>query len=162
MQLDLAKRNARLSTKLMPAIFTPRGVASALTSPLISAFNGKIVFDGASPLKDKLGLQVFDKNFSLWDDATLPYQVASCPCDDEGVAGQRTPLIEHGVVSQFLYDLQTAARAGTKSTGNGRRNGGLPSPSPSAFTIAPGSTTFDDMVRDIKEGLVIEQLMGAE
>jgi len=38
----------------------------------------------------------------------------------------------------------------------------LPSPSPSAFVIAPGSTTFDEMVNDIKEGLIIEQLMGAE
>ena len=28
--------------------------------------------------------------------------------------------------------------------------------------ITPGKTTFNDMLRDIKEGLVIEQLMGAE
>ena len=68
-----------------------------------------------------------------------------------------------GTVKQSLYDLQTAARAKTQSTGNGSRNhGGLPSPSPSAFTIAPGNTTFEEMVQDIKEGLVIEQLMGAE
>ncbi|OGN91888.1 MAG: peptidase C69 [Chloroflexi bacterium RBG_13_48_17] len=162
MQLDLAKRNASLSTKLMPAIFTPRGVASALTSPLISAFNGKIVFDGASPLKDKLGLQVFDKNFSLWDDATLPYQVASYPCDDEGVPSQRTSLIDSGVVSHFIYDLQTAALAKTQSTGNGERHGGVPAPSPSSLIINKGDTSFGDMIKDAKEGLLIDTLIGAE
>jgi PmbA protein len=162
MQLDLAKRKARLSTKVMPVIFTPHGVASTLTSPLISAFNGKIVFDGASPLRDKLGLQVFDKNFSLWDDATLPYHVASYPCDDEGVPGQRTPLIDSGVVSHFIYDLQTAALANTQSTGNGERHGGVPAPSPSSLIIDKGDTTFADMVKDVKEGLIIDTLMGAE
>jgi len=51
--------------------------------------------------------------------------------------------------------------AGTRSTGNGSRRGGLPSPAPSAFTIAPGNTTLEEMIGDMKEGLVIEQLMGA-
>jgi len=161
-QLELAKRNVGISTKPMPVIFTPHGVASSLIAPLASAFNGKLVFDGASPLKDKLGKQVFDKNFSLWDDATLPYQVGSYPCDDEGVPSQRTPLIDQGVVSHFIYDLQTAALANTQSTGNGSRHGGMPTPSPSSFVIGKGDASFWDMVRDIKEGLAIELLIGAE
>jgi PmbA protein len=36
------------------------------------------------------------------------------------------------------------------------------SPSSSAFIINTGEAAFDEMVQDIKEGLVIEQLMGAE
>jgi len=161
-QLDLAKKRASLPTKQMPVIFTPRGVASALISPLISAFNGKTVFYGASPLRDKLGIQVFDKNFSLYDDATLSYQVGSYPCDDEGVAGQRTPLVEHGVVSHFIYDLQTAALAKTHSTGNGDRRGGMPAPSPSSLVIYAGDADFNSMVKDIKEGLLVDILIGAE
>ena len=35
-------------------------------------------------------------------------------------------------------------------------------PSPSAFSISAGQATFEEMVRDIKEGLIVEQLMGAE
>ncbi len=161
-QLDLAKTKASLPTRQMPVIFTPRGVASALISPLVSAFNGKTVFDGASPLKDKLGVQVFDKNLSLWDDATLPYQVASYPCDDEGMPGQRTTLVDHGRVSHFIYDLQTAALAKTESTGNGDRRGGIPTPSPSSMVINTGDAGSDDMVKDIKEGLMIDILIGAE
>jgi PmbA protein len=161
-QLELAKRNVSISTKPMPVIFTPHGVASSLIAPLVSAFNGKLVFDGASPLKDKLGEQVFDKNFSLWDDATLQYQVASYPCDDEGVPSQRTPLVDQGVVSHFIYDLQTAALANTQSTGNGSRHGGLPTPLPSSLVIGKGDASFWDMVRHIKEGLAVELLIGAE
>lgn len=161
LQLELAKKKVSLATQPMPVIFKPSGVASALISPLMMAFNGKIVFMGASPLKDKLGTQAFDNRLSLWDDATVPYQVASCPCDDEGVPGQRTPLIENGVVSQFLYDLQTAGLANARSTGNGSRSGGLPSPSSNSLIIKQGETSFYDMVADIKLGLVVEQLIGA-
>ena len=161
-QLELARNRASVSTQSLPVIFTPRGVASALISSLMAAFNGKVVLEGASPIGNRLGQPVFDKKLWLWDDPTIAYRPESRPCDDEGIPSQRTPLIEQGTVSNFLYDLQTAALAHTRSTGNGSRNGGLPAPSPSAFIIAHGDATFDEMVSDIKEGLVIEQLMGAE
>ncbi len=161
-QLDLAKDRASAPTKLLPVVFTHHGVASSLIAPLIAAFNGKVVLEGASPIGSKLGQLVFDEKLQLWDDPTIAYRPASRPCDDEGIPSQRTPLIEQGVVANFLYDLQTAALAHTQSTGNGHRSrGGLPAPSPSAFIIAPGKATFDQMVADIKEGLVVEQLMGA-
>jgi PmbA protein len=161
-QLDLAKNRARAPTKQLPVVFTPNGV-TALILPLMSALNGKMVLEGASPIGAKLGKLVFDKRFSLRDDPTIEYRPGSRPCDDEGVPSQRTPLVDKGIVAGFLYDLQTAALAGKKSTGNGSRNrGSLPAPAPSALIVTPGDTTFDDMVGDIKEGLVIEQLMGAE
>jgi PmbA protein len=160
-QLEYAREQATVPTKSLPVIFTPEGVANALISPLMSAFNGKLVLEGASPIGKRIGQKVFNEKLSLWDDPTISYQPGSRPCDDEGVTSQQTPLIEQGVVTHFLYDLQTAAMANTQSTGNGRRSGGLPAPSPSAFVIATGDTTFDDMVSDIKEGLVVEYLMGA-
>ncbi|MDD5082775.1 MAG: metallopeptidase TldD-related protein, partial [Dehalococcoidales bacterium] len=123
----------------------------------------KTVLEGASPIGSKIGQPVFDTSLWLWDDPTIPYRPGSRPCDDEGVPSQRTPLIQEGKVTSFLYDLQTAALARTRSTGNGSRaRGALPAPSPSTFVIRPGQTGFQDMVRDMKEGLVIEQLLGAE
>jgi PmbA protein len=162
-QLDLAREKAPIATKPLPVVFTPNGVASALVSPLMAALNGKVVLQGASPIGGKLGEQVFDAKLSLHDDPTIGYRPQSHPADDEGTPSQRTPLITRGTVAGFIYDLQTAALARKKSTGNGGRyHGGLPSPTPSAFTFTVGDTAFDDMVNDIKEGLVIEQLMGAE
>jgi PmbA protein len=161
-QLELARERASAPTRTLPVVFTANGVASTLVMPLMMAFNGKTVLEGASPIGNKLGQPVFDKKLSLWDDSTIDYRPGSRPCDDEGIPSQRTPLIIEGAVSSFLYDLQTAAMAGTKSTGNGHRSqGGLPAPSPSAFVINTGDTTFDEMIEDIREGLVVEQVMGA-
>lgn len=161
-QLELAKNRASVPSRELPVVFTPNGVASALMLPLMAAFNGKLVLEGASPIGNRLGQSVFNDKLWLWDDPTVGYHTGSRPCDDEGVPSQRTPLVEKGTVASFLYDLQTAALVSTRSTGNGSRSrGGMPAPAPSAFVIAPGSTTLDEMVQDMKEGLVIEQLMGA-
>jgi len=162
-QLETAKKKATVSTKLLPVIFTPLGVASVLISPIVMAFNGKTVIEGASPLKDKRGEQVFDKRLSLWDDATVAYGVGSYPFDDEGVSSQRLPLVTNGIVTNFLYDLRTAALAGTQSTGNGQRGGGgFPSPAISSLILNGGDVSFQAMVEDIRAGLIVEQVMGAE
>lgn len=162
-QLELARSQAIAPTRQMPVIFTPNGVAHALIPALMAAFNGKIVLEGASPVGNKIGQEVFDSKLSLWDDPTLPYHPHSRLCDDEGIPSQRTALINHGVVKSFFYDLQTAGLASTRSTGNASRGrGGLVNPSPSAFIVDPGGTAFTEMVEDIKEGLIIDFLMGAE
>lgn len=161
-QLDLARNNVSIRSGTLPVIFTPFGVSAALLSPLISAFNGKTVLDGASPLKDKKGEPVFDRKFSLIDDPTIAFQPGSTPCDDEGVPARKNYLVTEGKVVQFYYDLHTAALAGTVSTGNGNRNGGLPAPSPHALVIGTGAMSRSNMVKQIREGLIIEQLMGAE
>ncbi len=162
-QLELAKRPASVATGKLPVILTPKGVRSALFIPLALAVNGKMVVEGASPLVGRQGELLFDERLSLWDDATINYCPASRPCDDEGVPSQRTSLITRGIVANFLYDLQTAALAGSRSTGSGNRaRGGLPTPSVSALVIEEGETPYKDMLRDMKEGLVIEMLIGAE
>jgi PmbA protein len=162
-QLNLAKDRAKAPSKQLPVVFTPNAISSALMLPLMSAFNGKTVLEGASPLGARLGKTVFDRRFGLRDDPLVAYRPGSRPCDDEGVPSQTTPLVENGVVSNFFYDLQTAALAGKLSTGNGSRGrGSQPAPAPSAFVITSGDTSFDDMVADIKEGLVVEYLMGAD
>ena len=160
-QLDMAKKQAKAHTRTLPVIFTAQGLASAVVPCLMTAFNGKIVLQGASPIGNKISEKVFDEKFQLYDDPTIAYRPGSRPCDDEGVRSQRTILVDSGRVSGFVYDLQTAALSGKESTGNGSRGRGLPSPGPSAFIISPGDTTLDEMIADIKEGLIVEYLMGA-
>ncbi|MFH1651567.1 MAG: TldD/PmbA family protein [Chloroflexota bacterium] len=160
-QLEWAQNNIPTPTGTLPVIFTPAGVASALLFPLMAAFSGKTVLEGASPIGQKVGEQVFDPQLSLWDDATLDYRPGSRPCDDEGVPSRLTALVDKGVVGGFLYDLQTAALAGKESTGNGSRAHGIPSPAASALVVGTGKATFAEMLADVKEGLVIEYLMGA-
>ncbi len=161
-QMEWARNLAKISTGAYPVIFTPSGVTSALISPFIAAFNGKTVLEGASPLGNCLGEAVFSPEITLFDDPTQPYRPSSRPCDDEAVPCNKIPLIERGVVKSFLYDLQTAALAGCRSTGNAGRGRGLPSPSPSNFVFSTGKVSFEDLIHDMKEGLIIEELMGAE
>jgi PmbA protein len=161
LQLDRAKNQAKVTTGNLPVIFTPDGLASALISPLMAGFNGKMVLEGASPLGNKLGQHVFDNKFNLYDDATIAFRPGSRPFDDEGTASESLLLVEAGVPQNFFYDLKTAALAHKKSTGHGGRGAGLPSPSPSSFIIKEGDTSPEDMLSDIEEGLYIEALMGA-
>ena len=162
-QLDMARNRAKVDTKTMPVIFTPNAVASTLVSPLAVGFNGRTVFEGASPLKGKTGEKLLDSKLSLHDDATEPFLPGSRPCDDEGVPSQRTTLIEHGEIGAFFYDLQTAGLAGVRSTGSADRSrGAMPGPGPSCLVFGEGTVSFDEMLAGLDEGLVIEHLMGAE
>lgn len=161
-QLEHSRTNAKMRTADMPVIFTSTGVADALLPPLTMAFSGRLVHQGQSPLADKLGDELYDTRFSLLDDATLSMRPASRPFDDEGVASRRNVLIEKGTVSNFLYDLQTAGLAGATSTASAERSlASQPSISPTNLIIAPGDTSFEDMVSSVKEGLIVEDLMGA-
>jgi PmbA protein len=161
-QLELSRRQATVTTGHMPVILTPHGLVSAMIAPLATAFNGRVVLQGVSPLRNRTGQKVFSEELSLRDDATAAHRPRSRPCDDEGMPSQMIPLIERGVVSGFIYDLQTAGLAGTRSTGSGDRVGaGPPSPSVSNLVVQTGKTSFEDMVRGVDEGLVVEQLMGA-
>lgn len=161
-QLELARKSAAISSRSWPVIFTSQGVVSALIAPLTAAFNGRIVLQKVSPLVGKAGQRVFSEALSLRDDATLDFRPRSRPCDDEGVASRNTHLVRRGVVGEFLYDLQTAGMAGLQSTGSGDRAGSsLPAPSTSNLVVETGGASLAEMVRSVKEGLLVEQLMGA-
>ncbi len=161
-QLEMAREQATVTTGTMPVVFTPMGIVSTLAYPIASAFNGKNVLEGASPIGNRVGERVFDAKLTLHDDPTIPFRPGSGPCDDEGVPTRSKQLIDQGKVCGFVYDLQTAGLANTESTGNARRGqGGQPGPAPGLLVVEPGGISFDDMVADIKEGLVVEQVMGA-
>ncbi len=146
----------------LPVIFTPKGVAGALLSPLMAGFNGKSILQGSSPLVGKLGEKMLDPRISIWDEPALAMVPGSRFCDDEGIPSRRLPLVDRGVISTFLYDLQTAGQAGAESTGNAHRGlASLPGPGTSVTVLSQGDASFQDMVADAKSGIVVERLLGA-
>ena len=161
-QLEISRKVVPAPVGEVPVVFTPKGVAAALLPPLLAGFNGKTVVQGASPLVDRLGEKMLDERFSLWDEPRLPYAPGSRMCDDEGVPTSAFPLVDRGVIASFLYDLQTAGRAGTESTGSAHRGvNSQPSPGVSVLVIKEGDVSYQDMIGDIKDGLVVERLLGA-
>ncbi|MDA1280522.1 MAG: TldD/PmbA family protein [Chloroflexi bacterium] len=146
----------------LPVILTPRGVGATLIQPLLSGFNGKNVANGASPLGDRWGEQIVDSRLSVTDDPLIKGASGSRPFDDEGVASRRLGLIENGVAMGPVLDLQSAGQLGRSSTGAaGRSLGSTPSPGTTVIDISPGDIPFEEMIAKVKDGLVIEGLLGA-
>jgi PmbA protein len=166
-RLELALKIVDSPEGSLPVVFTPAGL-SALFLPVTQALSGKAVLQGISPLAGKVGERVFDPAFTLADDPLTAGRSASRPIDDECVPSRVTPLVERGVVKGFMYDLETAARAGAASTGNGQR-GIFSKPVPGYTNIVlgeegrgkgEGGALGGGLIADIKDGLLVDDLIG--
>ncbi|MFN4151254.1 MAG: metallopeptidase TldD-related protein, partial [Candidatus Sericytochromatia bacterium] len=149
----------QVNSKNMPVIFTPRAMSSLLI-PLEPALSGKAVLQGSSYFAKKLDSQVMDSRVSIYEDPTQG--AYNLNFDDEGIPAFRKPFIENGVLKNFYYDIQTAAEAGVQSTGNGFRSGlSNVSPAISTLVFEGGTKSFDEMVSEIEEGVIVEHVLGA-
>lgn len=126
------------------------------------------VLRGISPLKDKINAQIFDKRINILDDPAINWAVSSCAFDDEGTPTQKNSLVENGVLKNFIYDLRTAARAKTKSTGNGFKTGmwesGIslaPQPCIANLVMAPGKESLSEIISNLPEAILVESLLGS-
>ena len=157
----------------LPVVFTPAGLAAVIL-PLEQALSGKTVLQGSSPLAGKIGATLFDERLSIEDDPLKPGRPASRPVDDECVPSRCTALVELGKVGRFVYDLETAARAKTESTGNGRR-GVFGKPHIGYTNIVfrmsdgvgarhavpqPPLDIGGGLIGDIDDGLIVDDLIG--
>lgn len=154
--IDLFKMSEKIAAVQsgdMPVIFTTEAVR-LLCLPLGLGLNGKNVFMKSSPLTDSLGEKIADECLTIIDDPLIDYGIGSATFDGEGVPHRKNILIENGVLKGFIYDLETAAKAGVKSTGNGIG---------CTFTntiIKEGSISYEDMIKNTKEGLIVHNVIG--
>ncbi len=100
------------------------------------------------------GRRVGSDLVDIWDDGA---DASGLPMafDYEGVAKRRVSLIDHGVCRDVVYDSQTAARAGVRSTGHG-----LPAPNPYGpfplnMLLGTGTTSRDDLIGGLDRGLLV-------
>jgi PmbA protein len=149
----MAEQIAPIESGEMPVIFTPSGLIALLIS-LGLAVDGKNVNLGASPLRDKLGQQIASPSLTILDDPFIEYGPRTSAFDNEGVARKVTPLVEKGVLRNFIYDLDTAGRAGVKPTGHGS------SRSLTNLVIDPGNTPYETMIRNTTKGLLVHDFLG--
>jgi PmbA protein len=159
-RVEWAERAAEMPSGNLPVCFTPSG-SSVLLTPLKLALQGKSVVQGVSPLAEKRGKPMFDAGLSLTDNPLLSGRSGSRPVDDEGVVCRTTPLIEQGRVGNFIYDLETAGRANVSPTGHARRSTfGKPQAAYSNLVIDPGALEFSELVAQIRNGLLVDELLG--
>ncbi len=166
-QLRWGREIAPPPTGAPPVLFLPEGVP-VLLLPLTIGFSGMSVFLGTSPLKGRLGERAFDRRLSITDDGVIPFGPRSRSFDDEGVPAGHLPLVAEGVVENFYYDLRAAALANVASTGNGVKGGPMggggfrvpPGPASRNVVVASGAGSLDDLVREMKDGLIVAGVLG--
>ena len=116
----------------------------------------------ASVFHDRLGKMIANPVVNAVDDGTLVREWGSINVDDEGMATERTPLIEDGRLVNFLADRVGAAQTGLPRTGSGRRQSYRFAPASRMRNtfIDPGDASFDDMIASIDRGVYAAHMGG--
>ena len=110
-----------------------------------------------------LGKQFGAEQLNIVDSASDPTGMrGSYKYDDEGTPSVKTYLIREGKLVGRLHSRETAAKMNEKPTGNARAVSYRfpPIVRMTNTYIEPGSTTFEEMIADIKEGIYARKMYG--
>jgi len=138
-----------------PVVFSNE-MFSNMLSVFTSIFSGEAAFRNLTALKDKVGTKIFGENISLIDDPLHQDAYFKMPFDDEGVACFKRAVVNQGVFTGFNHNLKTAAIFKQEPTGNSF-NGSI---STTNFYLEPTELSFDEMIKDVKDGIYITDLIG--
>ena len=155
-----AGRLARMSEGLKPGksgrydVILSR-IASAGLFDIIGGMSSAFYVDsGWSCLADKLGEKIASDEIVVYDDATTTRGLGSTPFDDEGYPASRTTIIEDGILRSYLHNSLTARKHQTKSTANA----GWINPRASNIVVREGRLSEDELFKNVKEGLYVNNL----
>ena len=150
----------KMSSGTLPVIFDRR-VADNVLGAFLSAIAGTNIARGTSFLKTRMGEQLFPKGFSITDDPLRKRGLGSRPFDAEGVTCEPLKLIEDGVLQHWLLNTASAKKLGLTTTGRAQRSvGSPPGVAPTNSWIAAGDITPDELIGDVKNGLLVAEMFG--
>ncbi|MGI6663602.1 MAG: TldD/PmbA family protein [Bacillota bacterium] len=155
-RFDLARKNVPVKTDAYPVLFTPFAFRD-LISPILACLDGRAVTIGVSPFKGRLEEQVFSPQLTVIEDGLMEGGLESRMYDAQGVRCRRTPLIEKGVLREYLLDLETARKLGREPIGTG----GVGGIEPGNVIVPGGSLSKESLLTGMKRGIVVENTMGA-
>lgn len=87
-------------------------------------------------------------------DATVPRGLGSFGYDDDGIKGQRTVIIDKGILKNYITSRDTAAKIGLKSNGTNRADGwsNIPIVRMTNISLLPGNYELDELIKGIDNG----------
>ncbi|WP_245732576.1 metalloprotease PmbA [Solimonas aquatica] len=148
----VARLNARkLSTRSAPVLLPPE-IARGFWSHFIGAISGSALYRKATFLLDALGQPVFAPHVSLRQQPYLRGAAGSAAWDQEGVATRERTLVDAGRLEGWLLGSYSARKLGLQTTGNA---GGVYN-----LIVSHGDLDFAGLLREMKEGLVVTELLG--
>ncbi|RLE99389.1 MAG: hypothetical protein DRJ57_02400 [Thermoprotei archaeon] len=131
--------------------------AAMLFSSLAAAYSGYNVWRGSSPLAGKLGKAIASEQLTVVDDGTVPGGLRSSSFDGEGSPTMRKVVVEKGVLKTYLNNTFTARLLGMEPTGNAAD---LISVAPSNTIVEPGDASTEELVGEVKRGLLVSRFSG--
>jgi len=154
------------STGRLPVILVPQA-AFLMMMPLLAGVSGDAVWKKTSPLTSRIGEQILSEKLTIHDNPLLAGDTDARAFDDEGVPCCKRTIVENGVLKDFIFDQRVGAAMDRQSTGNGFKRTMFGSGNETTVnpwfccpTIEPGDTSWRDLVKGVKEGLLITGGMG--
>lgn len=148
----------------MPVVMGAGGSGILLHEAMGHAFEADFNRKGTSIFADKMGQRICPSGITIVDDGTLLANRGSVNFDDEGVPGQRTVMVEDGILTSYLHDRISARSYGVAPTGNGRRESFryMPLPRMRATYMESGTASEEDLIRDIKKGIYVDHFSNGQ
>jgi TldD protein len=164
---DLGTKPAKIAVDLLDSVALKGGVYDVIVDPVL---NGAMIHEafghaceadnhtgGSSVLEGKLNSAIGPETVSITDDPTLENHIGSYEYDSEGTRARRRQLVRDGVLTEFLHDLDTAARLKMKPNGAARAMSFMHPPIPrmSNTFMEPGDWDLEELIQDTKHGVLM-------
>jgi PmbA protein len=146
----------------MKVLFMPRSLDTLIRRVTVGT-NAKSIYENSSPISDKIGQKIFSNKLTLYTDPLNNNYSGATAFDNEGVPTSKLIVVENGILKNFYNDLHYAQKLGVNPTGHGYRNDyfGKPIPNAEHLTLSPGDASFEEMIKMIDSGIILEGAMGA-
>lgn len=148
----------------MPVVLGP-GVTGVLLHEAIghgmeADFNRK----NQSTYSTMIGKKVAEPFVNIVDDATVPNLGGSINIDDEGTPGQKTFLVENGILTSYMHDKISARHYKIASTGNGRRQSyqHYVLPRMRNTYMPAGPAKKEDVIKSVDKGIYVQDVSNGQ
>jgi TldD protein len=119
---DLAKTKP-LGSGSCPVIFDGQASETLFHELVAHLLSGTYIYKRESSVfADKLGKSIMPQFVSINADSSIKNYFGSYDYDEEGVKSSKIPLIEDGILKNYLLDRVSAGMLGMKSNGHARSN----------------------------------------
>lgn len=142
-------------------ILNPLTVMELLAVVVSFSVDSNAVQKGMSRFAGRIGETVAVDNLTVRDDGTIPGGLGSSSFDREGCPHTPLPIVEKGVLKNFLYNTLTANKEGRESTGHA--SGGISGPPRIATTnliIEAGDSAIDQLIEETDKGIMVSRFSG--